>query len=128
MSLLQGPAWLAGVVMVEKQPGRWQQGGWQSSPCPEGKRGISLIPGVALPWTSLQSGGCLPHEPQCLRGPRCCTAPTTLGAFCIKRGFAEFSAVMLGPCSLGQGFLGLFPPLAGTEAEPSHGAASLQSN
>lgn len=121
VSLPRGPGWL---VMAEKQPGRWQRWGGQSSPCPRGSGKLasplvwswaSLCRALPAPWTPVPAGT---HH---------CTAPATLGAFCIERDFAEFSALLLGPRSPGQGFLGL-SPRAGAQAEPGCGAASLRSN
>lgn len=103
------PGWLAGVVVVEKQPGRWQRGWGRAAPAPGGSgeptspRGVVVLgcpaPGqLPAPWTPVPAGTCG------------CTAPATLGAFCIERDFVEFSAETLGPRSPGWGFLRLSAP------------------
>ena len=84
-------------------------------PLPPGKQGTGLTPGGVL-------GLPVPGTPHPMG-----TALVTLGGCCIKRDFAEFSAVLLGLRSPGQGFLGL-SPAAGAQAEPGCGAASLRSN
>lgn len=72
-------------------------------PLPQGEGRTSLTPRVVLgaPWTPVPTG------------TLCYTALATLGAFCTKRDFAEFSAVMLGLRSLEWGFQSLFPQLGG---------------
>lgn len=120
-----GP-WLAGRGSDGREAAReWQWWGGQSSPCPERKRGTSLIPGVVLGlpaigwlpalWTPVPAGPPLLHRPGhawcLLYRKRLCRV------FCGDAGAALPRTRFFGP----------FPP-SWAQAEPSHSTTSLRSN
>lgn len=89
MALLQGPAWLAGAVMVEKQPGRWQQGGAAEQPLPRGEAGNRPHPWCGSGPPCNRAAAC-PMDPSACGAPAAAQPPPRLVPFVSKEALQSF--------------------------------------